>query len=137
MKYSWDKYKSDIIFLENTHLGFPEDELKEYAGLCIDFSHLENDRIIFPERYEQSMRMIKSYKIGCAHLSAIRNEQHPDPEKPEEMRFDFHKLINLSELDYLKNYPQEYFPEFMAIELENSLAEQLKVKEYLTKFIKL
>jgi len=135
LKYPWDKYKKDLIYIENTHLGFPEDELQEYAGVCIDFSHLENDKIIFPERYEQSIRMIKNHKIGCAHLSAIRNEQKHDPEKPEEIRFDYHILENLSELDYLKNYPQEFFPEFMAIELENSLAEQLKIKEYLKSII--
>ena len=61
----------------------------------------------------------------------------PAPEKPEEKRFDFHVLESFSEMDYLKNYPQEYFPEYMAIELENSLAEQLKIKEYLETFITL
>ncbi len=137
LKYSWDKYKKDIIYIENTHLGFPEDELIDYAGVCIDFFHLENDKIIFPERYEQSIRMIENHKIGCAHLSAIKKEPKNDPEKPEEIRFDYHSLENLSEMDYLKNYPQEFFPEFMAIELENSLAEQLRIREYIMKFIKL
>lgn len=137
LKYSWDKYKKDVIYIENTHLGFPEDELNDYAGVCIDFSHLENDRIIFPERYEQSVRMIQNHKIGCAHLSAIRNEQKQDPERPEEIRFDYHDLKNLFEMDYLKKYPQEFFPDFMAIELENSLVEQLKIREYIMKFIKL
>ncbi|MDO9509761.1 MAG: hypothetical protein Q7J14_00565 [Candidatus Magasanikbacteria bacterium] len=134
---SWDKFKKDFIYLENTHLGFPEDELRDYAGVCVDFSHLENDRLIYPERYEQSVRMMREHKIGCAHLSSIRDEQHLDPEKSEELRYDFHELKNLSEMDYLKKYPQEYFPEFMAIELENSLEEQLRIKEYITKFIKL
>lgn len=72
LKYSWDKYKKDFIYLENTHLGFPEDELNDYAGICIDFSHLENDKILFSDRYRQSLRMIKNHKIGCAHLSAIK-----------------------------------------------------------------
>ncbi|HRY36931.1 MAG TPA: hypothetical protein P5230_03600 [Candidatus Magasanikbacteria bacterium] len=137
LKSSWDTYKKEFIFLENTHLGFPEDELNEYAGICIDFSHLENDRLLFPDRYEQSIRMIKNHKIGCAHLSAIKKEQRRDIEKPEEMRYDFHTLENLSEMDYLKNYPKDFFPEYMAIELENSLEEQLEIKNYIMEFVKL
>ena len=130
---SWDKYKKDFIYLENTHLGFPEDELKIYAGICIDFSHLENDRLLYPERYEQSLQIIKKVKIGCAHLSAIRSENRFD--EKEELRYDFHKLNNLSDMDYLKNYSQEYFPEYMAIELENSLEEQIEIKKYLQNII--
>jgi len=127
LKHSWDKYKKECIYLENTHLGLPSDELNEYAGICLDFSHLENDRLLFPERYNQTLEMIKNFKVGCAHLSAIRKEQHPDPERPEEPRYDWHLLEKISEMDYLKNYPQKYFPEFMAIELENSLEEQLEI----------
>jgi len=134
---SWDKYKKDYIYLENIHYGFSEDELSKYAGICIDFSHLENDRLLIPERYEQIVSMVKKAKIGCAHLSAIRTETHFDLERPSESRHDFHKLEKLSEMDYLKNYPQEYFPEFMAIELENSLEEQLKIKKYIEGNIKL
>lgn len=38
-------------------------------------------------------------------------------------------------MDYLKNYPQEFFPEYMAIELENSLEEQIEIKKYLQNII--
>lgn len=134
---SWDKYKKNLIYLENTHLGFPEDELKIYAGICIDFSHLENDRLLYPERYEQSLQIIKKTKIGCAHLSAIRSAIRLDREVTEEVRHDFHKLENMTDMDYLKNYPREYFPEFMAIELENSLTEQLKIKDYIENSLKI
>jgi len=137
LKHSWDKYKKECIYLENTHLGLPEDELKEYAGICLDFSHLENDRLLSPERYEQTINMLKGYKIGCAHLSVIRKEYHPDPQRPEEPRYDWHLLEEMSEMDYLKNYPQEYFPKFVAIELENSLEEQLKVKDYIENSLKI
>lgn len=137
LKNSWDKYKKECIYLENTHSGFLEDELEKYAGICIDFSHLENDRLFYPKRYEQSVQMIKKYKIGCAHLSAIKKENHPDSERPQELRYDWHQLEKFSEMDYLRNYPQEYFPKFIAIELENSLAEQLKIKDYIENSLKI
>lgn len=137
LKFSWDKYKKEFIFLENTHLGLPKEELKEYAGVCIDFSHLENMRLLFPEEYTQTMQIIKENKIGCAHLSAVKLETWPDKDYPGMQHHDYHHLDKMSEMDYLKNYPQEYFPEFMAIELENSLEEQLKIKDYIENTLKI
>ncbi len=48
------------------------------------------------------------------------------------MRFDHHLYKNLSELDYLKRY-QEFLPEFVALEVENTLSEQLEAKKYIEK----
>ena len=47
-----------------------------------------------------------------------------------------HYLEDLSELDYLKKYPANYFSDFIAIELENSIKEQLEVKDYIIDLLK-
>jgi hypothetical protein len=41
----------------------------------------------------------------------------------------------LADFDYLKNYPRKYFPPIIALELENSLKEQLQAKEYIEKIM--
>jgi len=40
-------------------------------------------------------------------------------------------LEDFSELDYLRKYPKDYFSSLIALELENTIKEQLKAKEYI------
>lgn len=121
------------FYLENTRIPWEEEEVKEFAGLCLDLSHLENDRKLHPEVFENDMKILKKYPIGCNHISAIKKKiffSH------NEWQYDCHKLESLSELDYLKNYNISLFSSYIAIELENPIEEQLKVKEYITKILK-
>ncbi len=135
--YDLSRY-SNMIYIENTHLPFQDVELRKFAGICLDFSHLENERLLYPETYRTKLKFLKSYSIGCNHISAICPKpffakQSVNGNTLREMHYDSHYLHNLSELDYLKNYPQEYFSPFCALELENSLEEQLKAKDYILK----
>ncbi len=118
------------VYLENSFYIFEEEELKKFAGLCIDLSHLENDRILQPERYEKFCGMVPRFIIGCNHISAIQSRTHFNEDLKED-RITSHFMENLSELDYLKNYPLEYFSKYIALELENDLAAQLKAKDYI------
>lgn len=126
------KYKK-IIYIENTYNTFDEEELKRYGGICLDFSHLDNDRILSPERYHQAEEALKKYPIGCCHISAMKREKSRD--ECGELRYSSHHLADLSELDYLERYPLEYFAPLIAIELENSIEEQLKAKDYISTLI--
>ncbi|MFA5743163.1 MAG: hypothetical protein WCX77_03155 [Candidatus Paceibacterota bacterium] len=121
---------SSKIYMENTACLFQEAELKKFAGFCIDFSHLENDRILQPERYRGFCEMISRFAVGCNHISAIQKKTHFD-ENINENGIVSHFMESLSDLDYLKNYPQGYFSKYIALELENDLAIQLKAKDYI------
>ncbi len=126
--YDYGKYKR-IIYIENVYQSLDEKEIKEFAGVCLDLSHLENDRLLHQDNYQHNIKIIKRYPVGCSHISAIK----PAPTLDEEswLRHDRHFLEKFSELDYLKKYPLEYFGAFSAIELENNIKEQIKVKEYI------
>lgn len=121
------------FYLENTRIPWEEKEVKEFAGLCLDLSHLENDRRLHPEVFENDMKLLKKYPIGCNHISAIKEKMFFSH---GEWQYDCHQLESLSELDYLKNYDISLFSNYIAIELENSIVEQLKAKEYILKIIK-
>jgi len=130
--YNLDRYKK-IIYIENVYKPLDEAEIKEFAGICLDLSHLENARIFKPKIYKHNISLIEKYPPGCSHISPNKNflmldEDKPLPEEP-------HYLKNLSELDYLKRYPLKYFGAFVAIELENTIAEQLKVIQCLKKIL--
>jgi hypothetical protein len=109
--------------------------LEEYGGLCVDFAHWEGEKLKGNTEYVQKMdHLVKKIKIGCAHISAIKNEPTPIVIDATKREYDSHVLGNLSELNYLKKY-KAYFPEIMSIELENPIAEQLEAKKYTEKII--
>ncbi len=124
--YDISKYKNKI-YIENVHYKIDEKEIKEFAGICLDFAHLENDRIFKKEKFDHDIKLIKKYPIGCSHISCIKKEKRKDKEI---FRHDFHHFEDLSEFDYLKKYSSLFAP-FNALELENSIEEQLKAKKYI------
>jgi len=71
--------------------------------------------------------------VGVNHVSAVRKKVFRHPEFG--LVKSAHFLKSLSELDYLKNYPANFFAPLIAIELENSLEEQLKIKAYLEELL--
>lgn len=132
------KFKEKIC-IENVYYPLDEEEIKKFSGVCVDFSHLENDRLLCKEKFKHNIQIIEKFSVKCNHISAIKKEAWLDSESKYDkhnVRHDFHYLKELSELDYLKNYPLKYFSRYIAIELENSIKEQLEIKRYLKKIIR-
>lgn len=132
LKYDLSKYK-DQIFIENTDSEFDEETVKQFAGICIDFSHLEHFRKADEVIHNKLISQIEKYPCKCGHIGAIK-EKPRFSEELKKFRYDFHYVDNLSEVDYLFKY-KKYFPEFMALELENNIEKQLEIIEYLNKKI--
>jgi hypothetical protein len=130
--YDYQKHKK-MIFIENVYSPLDEAEVSEFGGICLDVSHLANDKIYDPEKFKYILKVLEKYPIGCNHASAFTKNVRRDEEGY--LRLDSHRLQDLSEMDYLKEYPKEYFSNFVAIELENSLARQLEIRDYLIKKI--
>lgn len=134
----WYEYR-EMVFIENTFYPFNKEEVNNFAGVCVDFAHLETDRLLYRAIFDPNIRVIDEFTVGCNHVSAIKKETWTDNSNknhPNKIRHDFHHLDKLSELDYLKNYPRKYFAPYIAIELENSIKEQLKVRDYIENIIK-
>ncbi len=131
--YDYSKYR-DIIYIENVYFPLSEKEIENFAGVCLDFSHLENDRLLYKDKFERNVKIIEKFPIGCNHISAIKKEVYLDPESVHDkfsQRYDSHKFNELNEFDYLGKYPRKYFSFFIALELENSIKEQLTAVKYI------
>ncbi|MEK9158643.1 MAG: hypothetical protein AAB673_01455 [Patescibacteria group bacterium] len=128
------KFK-DLIYIENNSVIWSESDVNQVAGLCVDFSHLEDTRRTNKGFYMSDLAMLETHLAGCAHISAISAEPYSNQET-NKIQYSKHYLDNLSEVDYLLGYPAKYFPPVIAIELENSLKEQLEIKEYIVKLLK-
>lgn len=135
--YNYHEYKK-MIYIENVYYPLSEKEVNDFGGVCVDFSHLENDRLFCEEKFKHNKTIIEKFTVGCNHISAVKNESYIYKGHgcyKSHKRCDYHHLEKLSEMDYLKSYPLKYFSSYMAVELENSLEEQLKVGEYIRKII--
>ena len=129
----WRKYRKKI-YIENTVYPWREEEIKDFAGVCLDFSHLEDFRLLYPDGFRENIEVLEKYHCGCGHISAVNSV----PKYTAELDLNYysqHYFENLADFDYLKNYPQKYFPPIVALELENSLEEQLKAKDYVLRIV--
>jgi hypothetical protein len=131
LSFNLDKYKN-IIYIENTEEPLDEKEINQFAGICLDFSHLDYDRRFKEDTYKHNVKMIEKYGCGCNHISPQISFFSPNKEKATEHH---HFLKSLTQLDYLKNYPKRYFSPYLAVEIENSLKEQLGAIEYIKKIL--
>lgn len=137
LQFDLSKYQKRI-FVEYSFRELQEAEVSRFGGICLDFSHIENDRLLHTEEYQRNLSLLNKYQIGCNHIAAISKELIIEREdgsvsSHEHSHYDEHTFKDLSEFDYLKNYPKEWFSNFCAIEVENSLADQLKVIDYIVK----
>jgi len=125
--YDYTSFK-ERIYIENVY-NYLKEDLEGYPGICLDFSHLENDSLVYKDRFENNLKIIKKSKIGCNHISAVLKDFYIN-EKGEK-RYDNHLSLDLSDFDYLKKYDKSLFSEFCAIELNNDISYQLKVIDYI------
>jgi hypothetical protein len=129
------KYAS-VIAIENTNNTYlDEEEIKKFGGVCIDFTHLENDRVTDLNRYYKNYEIIVKSPIRCNHISAIKKSFIVEKTESK-LRYDSHSFEELTEFDYLKKYSINLFTDFCALELENTLKDQLRAKEYILKIIR-
>lgn len=131
LKHDLSEYKK-IIYIETTLAPIPDKELNKYAGICLDTTHVENQRIQKNKLYTRFLKSFEKYPIGIAHISAIKNTPIT---KKGNAHFDKHMFSNLSEFDYVENYIK-FLPKTVALELENSIIEQLQAKTYIEKIVK-
>lgn len=127
------------IFLENTDYTPTEDELINFGGICIDFSHWQDQILQNKSGYDKEMKLLtKKFHVGCSHISGVGSEliESSDLQLAEirYKNFSKHYFNNLNEFDYIKKY-LHYLPNLISLELTNSFEQQLKVKEYLEKII--
>lgn len=116
------------IFVENTNIAPEDAEVRACGGLCPDFSHWENAKLMGRTAHTRQMdRLVRAFSSGCCHLSAVR------PGNPNDYNgeWDHHEFSSLEDFSYLARY-KEFLPRrWASLELQNSLEEQLSAVEYL------
>lgn len=128
LEYDLSKFAS-MIYVEHVYNIFDEAEMKQWAGVCLDISHLENDRLLNKPMFASITDALKIYRIGCNHISAMSDTIRVN--SAGDRRYDRHCFEDLSQFDYITRYPAKYFSDFCALEVENSLQDQLRARDYI------
>lgn len=125
--YNLNKYKK-FIYIENAVYLWEHKEVDQYAGVCLDLQHLERARILHFPKYKKELEFLnQKVPIGFNHVSPVIKEG---------VKIDIgHIYTNLNQFNYLNNFPAEYFSKYIALELENSIKEQLKARNYIIKLL--
>jgi hypothetical protein len=116
------------IYIENLMEGLMESDLEGLAGICLDISHLEDVRRLNPDRYDVIVELLTRYPLGANHMSVSHDEPSFDG---NQFNHSCHDMADVQEYAYLNTYPLAYFTDYAAIELNNSIAEQLEAKKYI------
>lgn len=127
-----DPYRSKL-FVENQYKNFDESAFERCAGICADFSHMEDGRMWKNSLLSKMNHgVLDRHPIGCCHVSAVKLSKLEVINKL--LGVSRHTLQELEEVDYMKKY-KKYLPKYISLELQNSFEQQLEVKEYLEKLL--
>jgi len=121
------KGKWKNLYLElNYNDQIPKDvDVKKLGGFCIDFSHLKTSVARGTKEAFYVYQNKDKIKFCCNHLNGY------DPVLEQ----DKHTVTHLKDFDYLLNLPKFLFSDVIALEVYNSIEEQMKFREYLIKFL--
>ena len=101
-------------------------EVERIGGFCVDLAHFKVEMAKWSKEFEYIFeRRATSHYFDCNHLNGY------DPEK----NTDMHTVKSLKDFDYLKTLPKFLFGDIIALEVFNSIAQQLKFKKYLSKLL--
>ena len=121
------KFRKNIV-LELNYDNKIENKLPpgKMGGFCIDLSHIKCAKEKHKLEWDYMMGHLKDTKFMANHLNGYSKRK----------KRDLHFVNNLKEFDYLKELPRKIFSKVIALELENSIKEQLKFKDYIVKLMK-
>lgn len=124
----WKKYKKKLYLEMNYDNKVPRNaRVGQVGGFCVDLSHFMAAKEKRVKDFEYVIKRKKNNNIfACNHINGYSYKH----------KWDIHKIKNLEEFKYLKTLPRFVFGDVIAIETNNSIAEQLKFKKYIIKMLK-
>jgi hypothetical protein len=115
------------IFIENIadNKSLTKADIEGFGGICLDLSHLEELRRLDRKAFKRLGAFLDGTLIGANHISAITPKPWINAEGDK--CYAKHSAFSLQEFSYLAAYPEHYFSDYCAIELENTIARQLEI----------
>jgi len=100
-------------------------KVRRIGGFCVDLAHLKS-AIARGAKEAHYVHLRKDkIKFACNHLGGYC---------PEKMR-DLHTVASLKDFDYLTTLPKYVFGKVIALEINNSIKEQIVFKKHIGKLL--
>lgn len=113
------------IYIENLPGQTPVtmNDLTGFAGFCCDLSHLYENCAANELHYRRMQKLVAAKSVGANHISAVPRTGN----KKESI----HLAKHVTDFDYLREVDPAFFSDICAIELANSLTEQINLIDYI------
>lgn len=101
-------------------------EVEKIGGFCVDLSHFKTAEVKSSREFAYTLkRKGSTILFRCNHLNGYSPVENTD----------LHTIVSLKDFDYLTTLPKFLFSNVIALEVDNSIADQLKFKKYLSKML--
>lgn len=99
--------------------------VEKIGGFCVDFSHFKMAQTQWTKEFDYTYFKKEKIKFGCNHLNGYDEEKNDD----------MHVVKSLKDFDYLKTLPKFLFSKVIALEMDNSISQQIKFRKYLVNLL--
>jgi len=118
----WDKLYLEMNFDDELEKDV---KVRKIGGFCIDLAHLKAAISRGTEEAAYFFNKKGDYDVACNHLNGYA---------PLEMK-DIHLVKDLSAFDYLTTLPRDAFGKIIALEVYNSIEEQIKFRDHVSRLL--
>lgn len=120
-------YKNIYLEMNFDNIVSKKVKVEKIGGFCIDLSHFKValEKLTKDFEYVFERKDIHQY-FKCNHINGWNSETNKD----------MHTILDVKNFDYLKTLPPFVFGETIALEVFNSIKEQLEFKKYLAGLLK-
>ena len=107
--------------------------VEKIGGFCVDLAHFKvgMEKLSRDFEYVFERKDLPSHKVSARRSKKLFACNHLNGWNPE-TNIDMHTIYDLLNFDYLKTLPKFVFGKYIALEMFNSIKEQLEYKKYLT-----
>ena len=121
----WKGFHKNLYLEMNYNNSVPRNvDVKKIGGFCVDLAHFKASEERWTKEFLYESSKNKKY-FKCNHLSGFSFKQNRDVHFPK----------NKEDFNYLKTLPKFIFGNVIAIEINNSIKEQLEFKKYIIKLL--
>ncbi len=124
----WNGYHHLLCLEMNYNDSIPENvDINKIGGFCVDLSHFKAAEEKWSKEFEFVVNQKNTPRLfKCNHLNGYSYEKNED----------VHTISSLDEFDYLKTLPDFVFSDIIALEVFNSIRDQIKYKKYIIDLLK-
>jgi hypothetical protein len=126
--HKWNGHHKKLYLEMNYNDKIPKDaKVEKIGGFCIDLSHFKSakERGVIEYNYIMKRKGLKKRFLGN-HLNGYSSKE----------KRDIHAVNNVKQFDYLLTLPKFVFGKYIALEMFNTIEEQIKYKKYLLRLLK-